>query len=115
MKMIQMAEWEGPDDTRFLICTPLSHAGAAFFIPRLLTGGSIVVVPHFDPGLVHETIEKYRITATMLVPTMLYVLLDHPKLDQTDVSSLQTVYYGAAACSPTRLQEAITRPGPIFF
>jgi fatty-acyl-CoA synthase len=46
---------------------------------------------------------------------MLYVLLDHPKLDETDTSSLQTVYYGAAACSPTRLQEAINRLGPIFF
>jgi fatty-acyl-CoA synthase len=49
------------------------------------------------------------------VPTMLYVLLDHPQLDRTDVSSLNTVYYGAAACSPTRLQEAIRRLGPIFF
>ena len=81
MTMIQMAEWEWPEDTRFLICTPLSHAGAAFFIPTLLTGGAIVVLPHFEPGLLLETIEKYRITATMLVPTMLYVLLDHPKLD----------------------------------
>jgi len=115
MTMIQMAEWEWPEDTRFLICTPLSHAGAAFFIPTLLTGGAIVVLPHFEAGLVLETIEKYKITATMIVPTMLYVLLDSPKLDQTDVSSLQTVYYGAAACSPTRLQEAIRRLGPIFF
>jgi fatty-acyl-CoA synthase len=115
MTMIQMAEWEWAEDTRFLICTPLSHAGAAFFIPTLLTGGALVVLPHFEPGLFLETIEKYRITATMLVPTMLYVLLDHPKLDSTDVSSLQTVYYGAAACSPTRLKEAITRLGPIFF
>ena len=115
MTMIQMAEWEWPEDTRFLICTPLSHAGAAFFIPTLLTGGAIVVLPHFDPNLVLETIEKYKITATMIVPTMLYVLLDNPKLDTTDTSSLQTVYYGAAACSPTRLQEAIRRLGPIFF
>ena len=115
MTMIQMAEWEWPEDTRFLICTPLSHAGAAFFIPTLLTGGAIVVLPHFDSTLFLETIEKYRITATMLVPTMLYVLLDHPKLDETDTSSLQTVYYGAAACSPTRLQEAIKRLGPIYF
>nr|MDT0666292.1 AMP-binding protein [Micromonospora sp. DSM 115978] len=62
-----------------------------------------------------ETIEKYRITATMLVPTMLYVLLDHPKLAETDTSSLETVFYGAAAMSPTRLAEAICRFGPVFF
>jgi fatty-acyl-CoA synthase len=115
MTQIQLLEWDWPADTRFLICTPLSHAGAAFFIPTLMTGGALVVLPYFEPGLFLETIEKHKITATMLVPTMLYVLLDHPKLNEVDTSSLQTVYYGAAACSPTRLQEAIRRLGPIFF
>jgi acyl-CoA synthetase (AMP-forming)/AMP-acid ligase II len=115
MTMIQMAEWEWPEEVRFLICTPLSHAGAAFFVPTLLRGGSIVVLPGFDPAKVLEAIEKHRITATMLVPTMLYVLLDHPKFADTDLSSLETVYYGAAAMSPTRLKEAIERLGPIFF
>ena len=56
-------------------------------------------------------IEKYKITATMLVPTMLYMLMDHPKLDDYDLSSLETIYYGAAAMSPTRLKEAIERFG----
>ena len=115
LTQIQMSEWQWPEETRFLIATPLSHAGAAFFIPTLLNGGSIVVLPGFDPGLVLETIENYKITATMLVPTMLYILMDHPKLAEVDVSSLETVYYGAAAMSPTRLKEAIERFGPIFF
>lgn len=115
LTQIQMSEWQWPDEVRFLIATPLSHAGAAFFMPTLLRGGSIVVLPHFDPTRVLETIEKYRITATMLVPTMLYVLLDHPKIDEYDLSSLQTIYYGAAAMSPARMQEAIARFGQIFF
>jgi len=115
MTTIQMAEWEWPEETRFLICTPLSHAGAAFFVPTLLRGGSIVVLPGFDPATVLETIERHRITATMVVPTMLYALLDHPDLATRDISSLETVYYGAAAISPTRLAEAIERMGPIFF
>jgi len=115
MAAIQMAAWEWPSETRFLICTPLSHAGAAFFVPTLLLGGSIVVLPGFDPAKVLETIERYRITATMLVPTMVYALLDHPKLESTDLSSLETVFYGAAAMSPTRLKEGIERLGPIFF
>ena len=115
MTAIQMAEWQWPDEVRYLVCTPLSHAGAAFFIPTLLRGGCIVVLPGFEPGAVLEAIEQYRITAMMLVPTMLYVLLDHPDLDKRDTSSLQTIYYGAAAMSPTRLREAIERFGPIFF
>jgi fatty-acyl-CoA synthase len=112
---IQMTEWEWPDEPRFLIATPLSHAGAAFFLPTLLQRGCIVVLPGFEPTAVLEAIEKYKISATMLVPTMLYVLLDHPKLDDYDLSSLETIYYGAAAMSPTRLKEAIERFGPIFF
>jgi acyl-CoA synthetase (AMP-forming)/AMP-acid ligase II len=115
LTQIQLAEWEWPEDTRFLIATPLSHAGAAFFIPTLLRGGCIVVLPGFDPTAVLEAIQKYKITATMLVPTMLYILMDHPKIDEYDLSSLETVYYGAAAMSPTRLKEAIQRFGSIFF
>jgi fatty-acyl-CoA synthase len=95
--------------------TPLSHAGAAFIIPTLLRGGSIVVSAGFDPAKLFQLIEKYKITATMLVPTMLYMLMDHPDFDKADLSSLQTVYYGAAAASPTRLKEAIEKLGPIFF
>jgi fatty-acyl-CoA synthase len=115
LTQIQLAEWEWPEDTRFLISTPLSHAGAAFFVPTLLRGGCIVVLPGFDPTAVLEAIQKYKITATMLVPTMLYILMDHPKLDDYDLSSLETVYYGASAMSPTRLKEAIERFGSIFF
>jgi fatty-acyl-CoA synthase len=115
LTQIQLAEWEWPEDTRFLIATPLSHAGAAFFVPTLLRGGCIVVLPGFDPTAVLEAIQKYKITATMLVPTMLYILMDHPKLAEYDLSSLETVYYGASAISPTRLKEAIEKFGPIFF
>ena len=115
MTQIQMTEWEWPHEPRFLMCTPLSHAGAAFFVPVLLLGGSLVVVPYFEPGLVLETIEREKITATMLVPTMLYALMDHPDFATRDLSSLETVYYGASAISPTRLREAIGKLGPIFF
>jgi fatty-acyl-CoA synthase len=115
MTNIQMIEWEWPDEIRHLICTPLSHAGAAFFVPVLLRGGSMVVLPAFDPPKVFEAIQRYRITTMMLVPTMLYVLLDHPQRKDFDLSSLETVYYGASAISPTRLDEAIRELGPIFF
>ncbi|MEV6344379.1 fatty-acid--CoA ligase FadD8 [Actinoplanes sp. NPDC051851] len=114
MAQIMLAEWEWPDAPRFLVCTPLSHAGAAFFVPTLLKGGSLVVLPRFDPAVVLRVVEQERITATMLVPTMLYALLDHPDSRTRDLSSLQTVYYGAAAINPVRLREAIDRFGPVF-
>ncbi len=114
MTQIQMAEWEWPESPKFLMCTPLSHAGAAFFVPTVIKGGSLFVLPRFDPAEVLRTIEEQRITATMLVPSMLYALMDHPDSRTRDLSSLETVYYGASAINPVRLQEAIDRFGPIF-
>src|SRR3546814_20703647 len=114
MTQIQMSEWEWPDNPRFLMCTPLSHAGAAFFVPTVMKGGCLVVLPKFDPAEVLRTIEEQRITATMLVPSMLYALLDHPDSRTRAMSSLETVSYGACAINPVHLQEAARRYGPYF-
>lgn len=115
LTQIQMAEWEWPDELRFLLCTPLSHAAAAFWVPVLLRGGSFVALPSFDPASWMAAVEEHRITATMLVPAMLYAILDHPDLGSRDLSSLRTIYYGAAPASPARMRQAIERFGPIFF
>jgi fatty-acyl-CoA synthase len=111
---IMMAEWEWPSLPHFLCCTPLSHAGAAMFLPTLLKGGTMLVLPGFNPLQVLETIQEYKINCLMLVPTMIYALLDHPRFDEFDLSSLETVFYGASAISPARLKEAIERVGPVF-
>lgn len=114
MTTIQLAEWEWPSRPRFLSCTPLSHAGAAFITPVMVKGGTLSFLPKFDAAAVLETIEQKRITAIMLVPSMIYALLDHPDLRTRDVSSLETIYYGASAINPARLDEAIERFGPKF-
>ena len=114
MTTTQLAEWEWPEHPKFLMCTPLSHAGAAFFVPTVVKGGQLVVLTKFDPAEVLRVIEEQKITATMLVPSMIYALMDHPDSHTRDLSSLETVYYGASAMNPVRLQEAIDRFGPIF-
>jgi fatty-acyl-CoA synthase len=115
MAQIMVSEWQWPDEVRHLVCTPLSHAGSSLFVPLLLLGGSMVVLPAFEAGAVLAAIEQHRITTTMLVPSMIYALLDHPNFGRTDLSSLETIYYGASPMSPARLQEAIQKLGPIFF
>jgi fatty-acyl-CoA synthase len=111
---IMMAEWEWPEVPRVLSCAPLSHAGAAMIMPTLLRGGEMLVLPGFDPAAVMQAIEDYRINCMMVVPTMIYALLDHPRFGEFDLSSLETVFYGASAISPARLKEAIERIGPVF-
>ncbi len=114
MAQVQLSEWEWPASPRFLMCTPLSHAGAAFFVPVVIKGGTLFVTSRFDPAEVLATIEEKKINSLMLVPTMLYALMDHPDSRTRDLSSLETVYYGASAINPVRLKEAIERFGPIF-
>ncbi|MDY0007073.1 MAG: AMP-binding protein [Spongiibacteraceae bacterium] len=115
LTMIQMAEWEFPETLRMLITTPLSHAAAAFFVPVLQRGGAFYVLPGFTPDLFFDWVERYRITATMLVPVMLYTLLDSPRATSADISSLSTIFYGASPISPARLREGLEKWGPIFY
>ncbi|MCB1631562.1 MAG: AMP-binding protein [Pseudomonadales bacterium] len=115
LSMLQMAEWEFPEELRMLICTPLSHAAAAFFIPVLQRGGAFYVPRGFTPDQFFDMVEQHGITATMLVPVMIYMLLDSPRAATADLSSLETIFYGASAMSPGRLREGIEKWGQIFY
>ena len=42
------------------------------------------------------------------------MVLDQPGLDRADLSSLQCFWYGAAPMSAARLEEALTRIGPVM-
>ena len=115
MTQIQMAEWEFPEDLRMLIATPLSHAAAAFFIPVLQKGGAFYVMQGFSPDEFFDMVQQHRITCTMLVPVMLYFLLDSPRATDGSMDSMETIFYGASPISPARLREGIEKWGRIFY
>jgi fatty-acyl-CoA synthase len=72
-----------------------------------------VIMHHPDIGEFLDVIESYGVTHTFLPPTVIYMLLDHPKLDTTRRGSLQCFWYGAAPISAARLTEALKRIGPM--
>ncbi len=109
-----LADFEWPDDITYLAAAPISHVGGTKIPPTLIRGGRVHMMHGFDPERVLDTIAAERITTALLVPTMIYVLLDHPKLDATDLSSLELLMYGASPMSPTRLVEGLERIGPVF-
>lgn len=106
--------WDLPADRRYLACAPISHAAGMLVTPVLLSGGTVVLMKSFDPGEWLRVAAEQHITLGLLVPTMIYAVLDHPGLDTTDLSALQTVMYGASPMSPTRMVEAIERIGPVW-
>jgi fatty-acyl-CoA synthase len=115
MTMVQCAEWEFPDEIRMLVATPLSHAAAAVFVPTLQKGGALYAMAGFSPDEFFGMIEEHKITCTFLVPVMVYVLMDSERAETADISSLETLFYGASAMSPTRLADGIRKWGKIFF
>ena len=102
------------DRTVFAHAAPLTHSSGMFCVPVWVRGGTNVVLGGFDPAQMLGEIERLGVTSTLVVPTMLYVLLDHPDFATTDLSSLKSVIYGAAPMGRERLLQAIDRLGPIF-
>jgi fatty-acyl-CoA synthase len=109
-----LADFELPAVPRFLAAAPISHVAGTKIGPVLMRGGTVHMLKRFDPEAVLATIARERINFTLLVPTMIYVLLDHPRLASTDLSSLELLLYGASPMSPARLVEALERIGPVF-
>ena len=98
----------------YLALAPLTHAAGVLCFPIMALGGEIVVMrtPGVDGFL--GLVEQQQVTHTFLPPTLIYMVLDSPRLDDTDLTSLQCFWYGAAPMSVTRLEEALTRIGPVM-
>ncbi len=109
-----LADFEIPDTPSYLTVAPISHVAGTKVLPTLMRGGTVHMLKGFDPEAVLSTIQRERINFTLFVPTMIYVLLDHPSLPKTDMSSLELLLYGASPMSPSRLVEGIERIGPVF-
>jgi fatty-acyl-CoA synthase len=112
--VLTLAEIEWPRDVRFLCITPISHATAYMMVPIFCRGGTFVLERAFSADIFCEAVERHSITSTLLVPTMIYALLDHPETASKDLSGLELIIYGASPISPGRLGEALERFGPIL-
>jgi fatty-acyl-CoA synthase len=78
---------------------PMYHigGGAVTEFGTLAVHGTYVVVPAFDPGLILEVLESYSGTHSLMVPTMLIAVLEHPDSATRDLSSVQAIMSGASA------------------
>ncbi|WP_078427175.1 long-chain-fatty-acid--CoA ligase [Alkalihalobacterium alkalinitrilicum] len=107
-------ETEIVDGEKMLLSTPLSHSAGLFTQTGLLRGATIVLEQKFNPTEILNIIEKEKITFTFMVPTMIYRILDELKENTYDVSSINTIIYGAAPITEQRLKEGLDRFGPVF-
>jgi len=92
----------------------ISHASGMVFFPVLFKGGCTLTMNDRSMLTFCSAVERERVTASLMVPSMLYRMLDDPEVAKHDLSSLQTMYYGASPMSPTRLKQLQQRFGNIF-
>jgi fatty-acyl-CoA synthase len=85
---------------------PLFHVNG-WGTPHTLTcmGARHIVVPKFDPLEVLQLVERERVTHMAGVPTMIYALLNQPRLKEFDLSSLEFINIGGAASGPSLIRE----------
>ncbi|HWW46868.1 MAG TPA: AMP-binding protein [Xanthobacteraceae bacterium] len=115
MAMTLYADWDWPADIRFLAATPISHAAGVTLYPVMLRGGYTRLVQGFEIETYCRVVAEEKITATFLVPTLIYALIDNASVRaRHDLSSLDMIVYGAAPMSPDRLREGIALFGQVF-
>ncbi len=109
--------WEGgaqPTD-RALIVMPLFHVGGKIEqMSFWLSGAATYLQSAFDVAGALALIDRARLTAAHLAPTMISMLLDHPDLPNIDHRSLRLVHYASAPMAVPLLRRAIEAFGPIF-
>jgi fatty-acyl-CoA synthase len=109
-----LASFDLPERPHYLAAAPITHVAGSFVPPTLMRGGTVRLMNSFAPDRWLELVGSEGCNFSLLVPTMIYMVLDQASLARTDLSSLQTLIYGASPMSPARLVEGMERMGPVF-
>ncbi len=106
------------EDMTFLSTAPLYHSGPQSSISiGLRLGATHIVMERFDTEQFLALIDEFRVTHTMVVPTMFSRALKLPRKirDKYDYSSLEAVVHGAAPCSRQVKQDMLDWWGPVIY
>jgi long-chain acyl-CoA synthetase len=100
--------WPEKSANRALAAVPMYHknAMAGAFKPLLHVGGSVVILPDFEPRRFLHALSVYRCTNAGAVPAVFTLLLQHRDLiDSLDLSALQALSLGSAPVQPELMND----------
>ena len=113
-RSIQLEVCRFSEEDVLLSCLPLMHAPIILVVASFINGAKHVILPSFDAKAVLETIEREKVTAVFMVPTVIYMLLEYPELKRYHLSTVKTIVYGGSPMVPERLREAMNVFGNVF-
>jgi long-chain acyl-CoA synthetase len=102
----------------YLNPAPLYHAAPLYWSTGVHNlGGTVVTMRKFDPEEFLAAIERFAVTHTQVVPTMLIRILKLPPERRLayDLSSLRVLVHAAAPCPPEVKDRFIDWLGPIVY
>ena len=100
--------WGMNEEFVYLHQTPMFHAaslGAILAIPAV--GGETTFVALFDPPAVLDVIEARKVSMTVMVPTMISMLINHPSFKPARLASLSVLTYGASPMPSALLEQVL--------
>ena len=93
-----------------LVVLPIFHAGGATAAAIALRAGAhLVISADTSADALAEAVERHRITAMTLVPTLLREMLASPAAMARDLSSLEVITYCGSPISPALLTRCLER------
>jgi fatty-acyl-CoA synthase len=96
---------------RLLIPMPLAYTGGCVALLRdgITPGATTYLEPDADPERFLDLIEKERITSLVSVATLFEMMMQHPRFDSADLSSLTHAVTGGTTVTPHLLQAWMDR------
>lgn len=115
LRLLGPRRWGVQVGERMLITAPVHHnAPFGTMCYALFLGGTVTLMPRFDPEQVLADVQRHAITWLYLVPTMMRRI--HALPDETkrryDLSSLRAAWHVAAPCPPWLKRAWIDWLGP---
>lgn len=88
-----------PQDTVQLVVLPMFHVTAmqGGMNGSLYVGATIVLLPRWDRDVAAQLVQRYQVTGTQMIVTMVVDLLSNPRLGEYDLSSIRRLSGGGAA------------------
>ena len=97
-----------PQSSVYLHAAPMFHlADIGLLYLCVMQGTSHAFIKAFDPEECLKAIERYSVTSVTLVPTMISLLVNHPRFRGYDTSSVRTMLYGASPMPLTLLHRTM--------
>ena len=92
-----------PEQNVIIANAPLFHIlGQTCGLATLLVGGSLVLLPKVNLDAAFESIQRFRAKTLIGVPALYRMILEHDRLDQYDLSSIE-YWYSAGDVLPVEI------------